>query len=125
MSYFVTTKWKWEPQFNLFLDSALHIYKHRCEEIGIDHLQIPCWNYLHILYPDESQPIKDNYPAFHLIDNEMRLQFDLAIHSLNKNDLEYKINILYKVFKKGSQKSRFPNEKIIWKKDESSNGNEP
>lgn len=27
--------------FNLFLDYALHIYKHRCEEMGTGHLSIP------------------------------------------------------------------------------------
>lgn len=46
----------------------------------------------------------------------MRLQFDLAIHSSNKNDLEYKINILYKVFKKGSQNQDFQTRKSSEKK---------
>lgn len=32
---------QWEVQSNL-LNYAFHTYKHRCEEMGTDHLSIPC-----------------------------------------------------------------------------------
>lgn len=75
--------------FNLFLNSALHIYKHRCAEMGTDHVTIP------YCIPKESINKRQwSWPMYcwwgeHYAD-------DIGIRIWNKND--YKQNLLYQVF---------------------------
>ena len=98
--------------FNLYLDYALRVWKHRCEQSGVKNLGIPYNS------PNEATRRKQRQLASQngmYKDSEGGYADDIGIHSWDKDELQLKATMLYDVFCEfGLEISIEKTETMIW-----------
>ena len=109
--------------FNLYVDYALRVYKYRCDQENIEHLNIS------FAIPNEctNREQRAKAPSRGVCkDDEGGYADDIGIHAWTKEDLDRKVNILYEVFKEfGLQINIDKTETMISNWDETMDGTYP
>ena len=109
--------------FNLYLDYALRVYKKRCDEAGLEHLNTP------YLIPNEStnrQQRAKHSARGHCVDDEGGYADDLGIHAWSQTDIDQKMHILCTVFEEfGLEINLKKTETMIWNWNEKIDGPYP
>ena len=109
--------------FNLYIDYALRVFRHKCDQAGIDHLDIP------FLIPNECTYRFQRGHATtrgNCTDDESGYADDLGIHAWSQRNLSEKMKILHTVFEEfGLQINIGKTETMIWNWNENIDGPYP